>query len=71
MWGGELFVPKLPSYHILDLLDAISPNSKPKIIGTNNAINISCIFIFGLKQSTKFEYIFLLRITIKKYKIIT
>ena len=44
---------------------------KPKIIGTNNAINISLIFMFDLNQSVKFEYIFLLRITIKKYKIIT
>ena len=33
MWGGELFVPKLPSYKITDLLKAISPNSKPTIIG--------------------------------------
>ena len=41
---------------------------KPKIIGTNNAINMSCIFMFDLNQSVKFEYIFLLRITIKKYK---
>ena len=40
MWGGELFVPKLPSYHILDLLDAISPNSKPKIIGIRSGEKI-------------------------------
>ena len=33
MWGGELFVPKLPSYRITDLLKSISPNSKLKIIG--------------------------------------
>ena len=33
MWGGELFIPKLPSYRITDLLKAISPNSKPNIIG--------------------------------------
>ena len=33
MWGGELFVPKLASYRITDLLKAISPNSKPTIIG--------------------------------------
>jgi len=33
MWGGELFVPKLPSYKIMDLLKAISPIAKPRIIG--------------------------------------
>ena len=30
---GEIFVPKLQSFNILDLAKAISPNSKYKIIG--------------------------------------
>ena len=25
MWGGELFVPKIPSYRILDVAEAIGP----------------------------------------------
>tara|TARA_B100000886_G_scaffold330918_1_gene281878 strand:+ start:2098 stop:3120 length:1023 start_codon:yes stop_codon:yes gene_type:complete len=33
MVGGEMFVPKLPSYNILDLVKAVSPKSKIKIIG--------------------------------------
>jgi UDP-N-acetylglucosamine 4,6-dehydratase (inverting) len=33
MWGGELFVPKLPSYKLLDLCKAICPESKYEIIG--------------------------------------
>ncbi len=33
MWGGELFVPKIPSYRILDVAQAIAPNIKTKIIG--------------------------------------
>ena len=33
MWGGELFVPKIPSYKITDLAKAIAPNIKPKIVG--------------------------------------
>jgi len=28
MWGGELFVPKIPSYRILDLARAIAPECK-------------------------------------------
>lgn len=32
-WGGEIFVPKIPSYKILDVANAISPNSKKEIIG--------------------------------------
>ena len=32
-WGGELFVPKIPSYRIMDLAKAIAPNSKIEIVG--------------------------------------
>jgi len=33
MWGGELFVPKIPSYKILDIAKAIAPKAKIEIIG--------------------------------------
>lgn len=33
MWGGELFVPKIPSYRILDVAKAIAPKAKHEIIG--------------------------------------
>ena len=33
MWGGELFVPKIPSYKILDVAKAIAPDCKYKIVG--------------------------------------
>jgi len=33
MHGGELFVPKLPSYRILDMARAIAPEARIKIIG--------------------------------------
>ncbi|MBF0205442.1 MAG: UDP-N-acetylglucosamine 4,6-dehydratase (inverting) [Oligoflexia bacterium] len=33
MYGGEIFVPKIPSYKILDLADAIAPECKIKVIG--------------------------------------
>ena len=33
MWGGELFVPKIPSYRILDVAEAIAPEAKHEIIG--------------------------------------
>ena len=31
--GGEIFVPKIPSYRVTDLVKAISPRSKIKIVG--------------------------------------
>ena len=33
MWGGELFVPKIPSYRIMDVAQAIGPECKHEIIG--------------------------------------
>ena len=33
MWGGELFVPKIPSYKILDVAKAIAPNCKYEVVG--------------------------------------
>jgi len=33
MWGGEIFVPKLSSYRIMDLAKAVSQNCKIKIVG--------------------------------------
>ena len=33
MWGGELFVPKIPSYNVTDVATAIAPNAKQEIVG--------------------------------------
>jgi FlaA1/EpsC-like NDP-sugar epimerase len=32
-WGGELFVPKIPSYRITDLAKAIGPDCEHPVIG--------------------------------------
>ena len=32
-WGGEIFVPKIPSYRITDIASAIGPNCEQRIIG--------------------------------------
>ena len=33
MWGGEIFVPQIPSYRVKDVAKAVSPNAKIKIVG--------------------------------------
>ncbi len=33
MWGGEIFVPKIPSYRIMELAEALVPNSRIEIVG--------------------------------------
>lgn len=32
-WGGELFVPKIPSYKITDVAEAIGPECEHKVVG--------------------------------------
>jgi len=32
-WGGEIFVPKIPSYRILDVAEAIAPECDKQIVG--------------------------------------
>lgn len=33
MWGGELFVPKIPSYHIADVARAVAPECRLETVG--------------------------------------
>jgi UDP-N-acetylglucosamine 4,6-dehydratase/5-epimerase len=32
-WGGELFVPKIPSYKIMDIAEAIGPECRKEVVG--------------------------------------
>lgn len=32
-WGGEIFIPKIPSYRITDVAEAIAPDCKQEVIG--------------------------------------
>jgi len=33
MWGGELYVPKIPSYHITDVAEAVCPQCRREFVG--------------------------------------
>jgi len=33
MWGGELFVPKIPSYRITDVAEAVCPGCERQVVG--------------------------------------
>ncbi|HVP06886.1 MAG TPA: polysaccharide biosynthesis protein, partial [Candidatus Acidoferrum sp.] len=33
MWGGEIFVPKIPSYRITDLATAVAPDCRQVVVG--------------------------------------
>lgn len=32
-WGGEIFIPKIPSYNVVDVAEAIAPNCRKEVIG--------------------------------------
>ncbi|HEY9765240.1 MAG TPA: polysaccharide biosynthesis protein, partial [Chroococcales cyanobacterium] len=33
MWGGEIFIPKIPSYHLTDVAEAVAPSCRREIVG--------------------------------------
>lgn len=63
MWGGEIFVPKIPSYRLEDLVKAIAPRNKIKIIGLRPGEKIHEEMISTSDAVNTIEY--------KKYFIIT
>lgn len=62
MWGGELFVPKIPSYRIIDVAKAIAPNAKIKIIGIRPGEKVHEEMITGADATNSVEF--------KKYYVI-
>lgn len=56
MWGGEIFVPKLPSYKILDLVKAIDPKIKTKIIGIRGGEKIHEEMITSSDSINTYEF---------------
>ena len=54
-YGGEIFIPKLPSYNILDLANAIGPSCKKNIIGTRPGEKIHEEMISSADSFTTFD----------------
>ncbi len=56
MVGGEVFVPKLPSYRILDIAKAIEPKNKIKFIGKRPGEKIHEEMVSNTDSYNTFEY---------------
>ena len=56
MQGGEIFVPKIKSYNILDLKKAIAPKQKIKIVGTRQGEKIHESLISSSEAVNTVEY---------------
>ena len=49
MKGGEIFIPKLPSYKIMDLVKAVDPNKKIKLIGIRGGEKLHEELVSGIE----------------------
>jgi len=56
MVGGEIFVPKIPSFKVVDLAQAISADSKIKIIGIKPGEKLHEELISGPESQNAIEY---------------
>lgn len=56
MWGGEIFIPKIPSIRIIDLVKAISPQAKFKIIGIRAGEKLNEVLIPEDEAHNSIEY---------------
>lgn len=70
--GGEIFVPKLPSFHVRDLAKTICPNCKIKIIGigVGEKLHEEMISVYESAQTFDMQkyYIIVPNFLIKIYK---
>ena len=39
-WGGEIVIPKAPSYRILDVAKAVAPEAKHEVVGVRKGEKI-------------------------------
>ncbi len=62
MWGGEVFIPKIPSYKITDIAKAINPKNKLKIVGVRGGEKIHEEMISESESLNSYEF--------KKYYVI-
>ena len=62
MWGGELFIPKIPAYKITDLAKSVAPGVKHKIVGIRPGEKISEEMLTATDSSRTVEF--------KKYYVI-
>ncbi len=54
-WGGEIFVPKIPSYKITDLAEAVCPDCEQKVVGIRPGEKIHEEMITDADSYTTFD----------------
>lgn len=69
MWGGEIFVPKIPSYKIVDVVKAISEEAKTKVVGIRpgEKLHEEMITYSDALNTAEFEDYYVIIPSIKKW----
>jgi FlaA1/EpsC-like NDP-sugar epimerase len=69
-WGGEIFVPKIPSYKIMDVADAIAPGIDFKVIGVRpgEKLHEEMITETDSLNTLEFENYFVILPTVPQWK---
>ena len=49
-WGGEIVIPKAPSYHILDVAKAVAPEAKTEVVGIRKGEKIDEVFFSSFES---------------------
>lgn len=62
MKGGEVFIPKIPSMKVNDLIDVIAPNAKREVIGIRPGEKINEVLLIGeeARHSKEFDSYFVI-----------
>ena len=56
MWGGEIFVPKIPSFRLVDLAEAIGPDCTKPVIGIRPGEKLHEEMITETDANSSFEF---------------
>lgn len=71
MWGGEIFVPKIPSYKITDVAEAVAPHCTQNIVGIRpgEKLHEEMITVTDALSTVEFEKYFVILPSIQLWDI--
>lgn len=71
MWGGEIFVPKIPSYRIVDVAEAIGPDCRKEIVGIRpgEKLHEEMVTITDALSTVEFENYFVILPSMKMWSV--
>ena len=55
MWGGEIYVPKLPSYRVVELAEAVAPGFPKKFVGVRASEKLHEELISEAESATTYD----------------